>query len=210
MAASTAGYPAGRAAPRDDEPLIARTPPGGGVTDRTALVVVDVLNPYRHDDADRLAASMAQVVDEIAGLVRRAREQDVPVIYVNDNYGHWNSSVDQLLETALRDGRHPELVEPLRPPAEASFVIKARHSIFYETPLAYLLRQLGVTRLMLCGQATEQCILYSALDAYVRHLAVAVPVDAVAHIDAELADAALAMMRRNMRAELRPAARCRL
>ena len=174
----------------------------------TALIVVDVLNPYDHEDADELVESMAAVVSNIAELVRRAREEDTPVIYVNDNYGHWNSSSDKLLRAAL-DGRHPELVEPLRPPEDASFVIKARHSIFYETPLEYLLRNLGVGRVMLCGQVTEQCILYSALDAYVRHFDVAVPPDAVAHIDSELADAALEMMRRNMRADAQPVVACR-
>ena len=174
-----------------------------------AVVVVDVLNPYLHEDADALAGSMAGAVGPIADLVERALHADVPVIYVNDNYGHWNSSSSQLVDVAL-DGRRPELVEPLRPPAEASFVIKARHSIFYETPLEYLLRQLDVGRIVLCGQATEQCILYSALDAYVRHFAVTVPSDAIAHIDGELAAAALRMMSRNMRAEVRPAARCEL
>ena len=174
-----------------------------------ALVVIDVLNPYRHEDADALARSMADAVAPIAELVDRALGSDVPVIYVNDNYGHWNSSSSELVEVAL-DGRHPELVEPLRPPAEASFVIKARHSIFYETPLEYLLRQIGARRIALCGQVTEQCVLYSALDAYVRHFEVTVATDAGAHIDRELADAAVRMMSRNMRADVKPAAKLRV
>ena len=58
------------------------------------------------------------------------------------------------------------------------------------------------------GQVTEQCILYSALDAYVRHFEVVVPPDAVAHIDAELGEAALRMMERNMRASVVRAADC--
>jgi nicotinamidase-related amidase len=174
----------------------------------TALVVVDVLNAYDHEDADRLVESMARVVPQIVQLVQRARDEEVPVIYVNDNYGHWNSSSAQLVDIALNEGRHPELVEPLRPPEDASFVIKARHSIFYQTPLEYLLRQLDLSRIMLCGQVTEQCILYSALDAYVRHLSVAVPIDGIAHIDPELADAALRMMRGNMSADVRPACDC--
>ena len=176
-------------------------------TPRTALVVVDVLNAYDHPDSECLAESMAEVVPQIQRLVQRAREEEVPVVYVNDNYGDWNSSSGELLEAAM-NGSHPELVEPLRPPPDAKFVIKARHSIFYETPLEYLLRQLGIARIMLCGQVTEQCILYSALDAYVRDLRVAVPTDGVANIDPELADAALRMMRRNMRADLSPAAEC--
>jgi nicotinamidase-related amidase len=63
---------------------------------------------------------------------------------------------------------------------------------------------------VLVGQVTEQCILYSALDAYVRHLRVTVPPDGVAHIHQDLADAALKMMERNMRAELTVCADCRL
>jgi nicotinamidase-related amidase len=176
--------------------------------DRSALVVIDVLNPYDHDDAGPLAESMRAVVAPISGLVRRACDEDVPVIYVNDNYGDWTLSMAQIADNAVSDGSYPELVEPLLPPAGANLVVKARHSAFYQTPLEYLLGQFGVTRVVLCGQVTEQCILYSALDAYVRHLEVGVPVDAVAHIDDELARAALRMMRRNMRADVEPAARC--
>jgi nicotinamidase-related amidase len=58
---------------------------------------------------------------------------------------------------------------------------------------------------ILTGQVTEQCILYSALDAYIRHLVVRVPADAVAHIYEDLAEAALKMMERNMSADVSPA-----
>ena len=83
-----------------------------------------------------------------------------------------------------------------------------RHSAFYSTSLAYLLNRLETKRLVLTGQVTEQCILYSALDAYVRHFPVVIPTDAVAHIDAELGAAALKMMGANMEAELTSAADC--
>lgn len=96
-------------------------------------------------------------------------------------------------------------MEPLLPDDDSLFVVKARHSIFYETPLTYLLSQLDVGRVVLCGQVTEQCVLYSALDAHIRHLDVTVPDDAVAHIHQDLAQAALRMMERNMNASIRKA-----
>ena len=170
----------------------------------SALVVIDMLTTYDFEDADKLVGSAKAAVPNISALLDRARREDVPVIYVNDNYGDWNSSADELLQAGL-DGEHPELVEPLRPPEDASFVIKARHSVFYETPLEYLLRQDDIERIILVGQVTEQCILYSALDAYIRHFDVHVPPDAVAHIHADLAEAALKMMEINMRADLTPA-----
>jgi nicotinamidase-related amidase len=55
---------------------------------------------------------------------------------------------------------------------------------------------------VLVGQVTEQCILYSALDAYVRHYQVTVPRDCVAHIHEDLAEAAFKMMERNMKARV--------
>jgi nicotinamidase-related amidase len=175
---------------------------------RSALLVIDMLNPYEHEDAERLAESAAEAVPSIRLLLDRANEEDIPVVYVNDNYGDWNSSASELVDRAT-EGRHPELIEPLLPPEGVSFVIKARHSVFYQTPLEYLLDQMEVTRLVLAGQATEQCILYSALDAYVRHFQVAVPRDAVAHIHRHLADAAQEMMERNMSAEIVDSAECK-
>ena len=160
-----------------------------------------MLNPYDHEDADRLTRNVESVVEPISAIVERAQAQGAEVIYVNDNYGDWNSSQEELAERAMA-GRRPDLVEPLLPPEEASFVIKARHTIFYMTPLEYLLAQREVDHLVLVGQVTEQCILYSALDAYVRHLRVTVPPDGVAQIHEDLADAALKMMERNMRATL--------
>jgi nicotinamidase-related amidase len=167
----------------------------------SALIVIDMLNPYEHDDADELAAHVADIVDPLRRLIDRARESDVELVYVNDNYGDFAASRDQLIERALA-GRRPELVEPIVPGEGCDLLQKVRHSAFYATSLEYLLGQREVTQVILTGQVTEQCILYSALDAYVRHYSVCVPSDAVAPIDLELGDAALAMMRRNMRAEI--------
>jgi nicotinamidase-related amidase len=183
---------------------LARVPPA-----KTALLVVDMINSYDFEDAEKLLASARQAVPNIRALIERARAEDVPVIYVNDNFGRWNSSPSELVEEVL-GGEHGDLLEPLVPDDDAQFVVKARHSCFYETPLEYLLRQDDVGRVVITGQVTEQCVLYSALDAYIRHLEVAVPADAVAHIHEDLARAALRMMEVNMRADLAPGADVRL
>ncbi|MFJ6087747.1 cysteine hydrolase family protein [Streptomyces sp. NPDC092369] len=168
---------------------------------KTALIVIDMINTYDHDDAVLLTPSVKASLPAVTGLLHRARRLDVPVIYVNDNFGQWRSHHGELVETALR-GPHADLVEPVAPDDESFFVVKARHSAFYETPLSYLLAEQGVDHLVLCGQVTEQCVLYSALDAHIRHLRVTVARDAVAHIHADLAEAALQMMERNMGARI--------
>ncbi|MFE9397617.1 cysteine hydrolase family protein [Streptomyces flavidovirens] len=168
---------------------------------KTALIVIDMINTYDHDDAELLLPSAREAVPAIVRLLKRARESGVPVVYANDNFGEWRSHHGEIVDTAL-SGPHAELVRPLQPDDDSLFVVKARHSIFYETPLGYLLTSLGIDHVVLCGQVTEQCVLYSALDAHIRHLRVTVPRDAVAHIHPPLAEAALEMMRRNMHAEI--------
>ncbi|MFF0066276.1 isochorismatase family cysteine hydrolase [Streptomyces sp. NPDC005279] len=170
---------------------------------RSAVIVIDMMNTYDHADVDLLLPSIEKAIVPMVQLIDRARKHEVPVIYVNDNFGEWRSHHGEILETALA-GARADLVEPLRPDDNSLFVVKARHSIFYETPLAYLLNQLDVGHIVLCGQVTEQCVLYSALDAHIRHLQVTIAEDAVAHIHADLAEAALKMMQTNMDAHIVP------
>jgi nicotinamidase-related amidase len=167
----------------------------------TALVVVDMLNPYEHEDSEPLMNSVEEMLPALQRLISGAVDRDAGVVYVNDNYSDWSAGRAEIIKAAL-DGAGPQLVEPIVPDADLPFVVKARHSIFYQTPLEHMLRNAGVDRVVLAGQVTEQCILYSALDAYVRNFEVVIPRDAVAHIHEDLAQAALRMMETNMRAEI--------
>jgi nicotinamidase-related amidase len=174
----------------------------------TAVLVVDMMNNYQHPDAEHLIPNVEKIIDPLADLVQRAREaDDVDLIYVNDNYGDFTADFTDIVRSACH-GERPDLVDPIVPTQHSRALTKVRHSAFYASPVAYLLRRLCTERLILTGQVTEQCILYTALDAYVRHFSVVIPTDAVAGIDAELGRAALTMMERNMGAEVTNAADC--
>jgi nicotinamidase-related amidase len=174
----------------------------------TALLVIDMLNAYQHEDAEKLVPNVADIIDPLANLIATARERDdVDLIYVNDNYGDFTAARDDIVKSALT-GAQPDLIKPIVPDDDCRFLMKVRHSAFYATALDYMLGRLETKRLILTGQVTEQCILYTALDGYVRHLPVVVPRDAVAHINPDLAKAALKMMEKNMSAEIATAADC--
>ena len=162
----------------------------------TALLVVDMLNPYDHEDADKLVESVREVLPRIVDLRDRAHASDeVLLVYVNDNYEQWSETRDDLVRTAM-EGEHPELVEPIALPGGVPFLPKGLHSVFYQT-LGPPAPVQGVKRIVMCGQVTEQCIFYSALDAYLRGYEVDIPRDAVAHIVPEFAEAALGMAEKN-------------
>ncbi|MEO3808255.1 isochorismatase family cysteine hydrolase [Sphaerisporangium sp. B11E5] len=174
----------------------------------TALIVVDMLNPYDHEDVDLLVKSAERVVPPLARLVGRAHaREDIELIYVNDNHGDFTASREEITQRA-RAGKRPDLVEPLLPPRDRPFLPKVRHSAFFGTSLEYLLHHREVETVILAGQVTEQCVLYTALDAYVRHYSIKIPRDCVAHIQPDLADAALRMMERNMRAVITVSGEC--
>ncbi len=82
----------------------------------TAVLVIDMMNAYRHPDADKLAPHVAAIIDPLGRLVARARDRDdVDVIYVNDNYGDFTAQPHATSCRAHSDGEHPELVEPVAP-----------------------------------------------------------------------------------------------
>lgn len=173
----------------------------GAVAD-IAVLVLDMFNPYDHEHAELLVPSVEQVVDPLSSLLARARRRDdVDLVYVNDNHGDFTAGREDIVEAAVQ-GARPDLVKPFVPSKDCRFLTKVRHSGFYSTPLGYLLGRLGTRRVVICGQVTEQCVLYTALDAYVRHFEIRVWPATVAHIDPDLGKAALRMMEQNMRAEL--------
>lgn len=152
-------------------------------------------------DGRALRRNAPKAVPVIADLIQRARRASVPVIFVEDHQGRWGASGEQLIESARKHGLG-ELIEAILPLPGDPVVVRARPSAFDHSTLEDLLHARGVRRIILTGQATEQGILYSTLDASVRRYQVVVPQDAVAAIDPSLAGAALRMMDRNMHAEI--------
>jgi len=61
----------------------------------SALIVVDMLNAYDHDDAKPLKASVEHVFTPVRKLIDSANEQGFDVLYVNDNFGDWSAGQEQ-------------------------------------------------------------------------------------------------------------------
>jgi nicotinamidase-related amidase len=128
---------------------------------------------------------------------------NVPVIYANDNFGRWRSDFREVVEHCLRGGvRGRPLAELLRPGPEDYFVLKPKHSAFHATTLATLLQYLGTKRLVLTGIAGEQCVMITAVDAFLRDYELRVPSDCVASQDPADNEQALRYMERVLHAKI--------
>jgi nicotinamidase-related amidase len=117
----------------------------------------------------------------LARLKKNARLANVPVIYVNDNFGQWRSEASKLLAHCLRsDCVGKPFVKAIQPDKQDYCVLKPMHSAFYQTPLDLLLRHLGASSIILAGLATNSCILCTAHDAKMRDFKITVVSDCCA------------------------------
>ena len=141
-----------------------------------ALLLIDVINDLEFPEGDQLRRFALPMAHRIAALKQRARQEGVPVIYVNDNFGRWRSDFNAQVEHCLKDGvRGQPVVELLRPDEDDYFVLKLKHSGFFSTALDTLLEYLGAEAVVLTGSATNICVLFTANDAYMRDLRLGVP-----------------------------------
>jgi nicotinamidase-related amidase len=170
-----------------------------------ALLLIDVINDLEFPGGDRLEPSGRRMAEHLAPLIARARSAHVPVIYVNDNFGRWRSDFRSLLQHCLQEdvlGR--EIARMLVPEESDYFVLKPKHSGFYSTTLELVLQHLGPTTLVLTGIAAENCVLFTAHDAYLRDYRLRIPSDCVASQCERDAELALAHMHRVLKADTRP------
>jgi len=102
-----------------------------------------------------------------------------------------------LLDHVLEDGvRGEPIAKLLHPAKEDYFVLKAKHSGFYDTQLDLLIDYLHVKTVILGGFATDMCVLFTASDAYLRDIEIVVPPDCCAAATMEHHNQALHHMSR--------------
>jgi nicotinamidase-related amidase len=164
-----------------------------------ALLILDLISDFRFEDGPQLLRAALPAARRIARLKARARTAGAPVIYVNDNRGRWRSDRDQLVQECMAiDAPGRPVVELLAPQPEDYFIFKPKHSAFYATPLEALLEHLGTRTLIITGATVEQCVLFTAVDAYLRDFELVIPRDCVAGLTQQRH--ALAHLQRVLRA----------
>ena len=172
---------------------------------RTALLLVDVINDMDFEGSEALVRLAEPMARRLRALKARARAAGVPTIYINDNFGKWRSDFRMLVEHCVNDpvpGR--EVARLLTPDEEDYFVLKPKQSAFYGTTLDTLLRDLQTTTVVLTGIAGDNCVLFSANDAYMRDLRLCIPSDCVASESEAENHYALQLMQKVVKADITP------
>jgi nicotinamidase-related amidase len=185
----------------------------GNVPDESpvVLLLIDVINDLEFEDNQSLLKHTAPMANRIAALKERARANGIPAIYVNDNFGKWQSDFQKQVDHCLHDDVCGKgLVEKLKPQPDDYFVLKPKHSGFFSTTLDTVLRYLNAHTLILTGIAGDRCVLFTANDAYLRDYRIFVPSDCVISSDPRENRQALKLMERVLAADIRTSSRLRL
>lgn len=161
-----------------------------GLGANDALLVIDAIDLFEHEDADRLLRSFRSRLKDVGATIEAARARNVSVVYVNDHHGRWDGDAPGLIETAC-SGPGSDVVAAVRPRPGEPFLFKARYSAFDHTLLELLLGELDTKRLILVGSTTEGCVVQSGIDARELEFKVTIVANACASIDDELEQLAL-------------------
>jgi nicotinamidase-related amidase len=182
----------------------------GNVPDQcsVALLLIDVLNGLDFEGSQEFAARAVRMAERIAALRENAKRAGVPVIYVNDNnVGRWRSDASGMVQHWIEsDAPGSPIVRRLAPAPDDYVVLKPKHSGFYATPLETLLLYVRARGLVLAGFTTDQCVLFTASDAFLRDYTLFVPADCTATVEERDAEPALRLMRERLHADTRPSA----
>ncbi len=169
-----------------------------------ALLLIDVINDFEFEGGGALLDLALPVGKNIARLKKAAKEAGIAAIYVNDNFGRWQSDFRKIVAHSREDSaKGKAFVELLLPEEDDYFVLKPKHSGFFSTSLELLLKHLTATNLILTGIAGNNCVLFTANDAYMRDYKLFVPADCVVSNTAEENEYALKQMQSVLKADTR-------
>lgn len=148
---------------------------------RAALLIIDVINDLEFPGAQKVLPWAMKMADQLIPFRAKAHHASVPVIYANDNYGHWRNEPNELYKHCMRpSARGRELSRRMKPTREDYLILKPRHSAFFATPLQPFLEHLQVKELILAGIATNLCVLFTAHDAHMHQYPITVLSDCCA------------------------------
>jgi len=170
----------------------------------TALLILDMISGFDFEDGETLFPKALKAAQNLSKLRDRARSAEIPVLFVNDNFGKWKQDFGAFVRSVKDSEKGSQMIDLIGPEPGDYHILKPQRSAFYATPLEVLLLTLNVSELFITGVTTDICVLFSAHDAYMRGYKLHVPSDCTAAVEDAHHRSALEFMARVVYAETRP------
>lgn len=169
---------------------------------RPVLIAVDIQKGDHDKDVKPAIPSMPgyqERMDRAPGLINKARECGVPVIFFQEAHRRdhidFGRELDGVEDVHLLEGDPgTEIVDEVGMRADDYFIRKRRYSCFFGTELEILLKGLKADTLILIGGLTNVCVHYTFVDAHQNDYFCRVVEDCVSGSSLDAHDAALNAM----------------
>lgn len=153
---------------------------------RTALLIIDMQNDFVLDGAPLRVAQGRAVIPKILEILGHFRAENQPVFHVLRVHRRDGSDVEIIRKElfakqpfAVEGTQGARVVDELSPAPGEYVIHKTRMSAFIGTELDLMLRNLGITDLIVTGIQTPNCIRTSVFDAIAYNYHVTLIEDAV-------------------------------
>lgn len=160
---------------------------------KRAIIVADMLNDFV---TGKLGSVRAQkIVPNIANLIKKARKQGIPIIYLRDAHTPADREMKIWGEHAMKGTKGSEIIPELKPESTDIVIEKRWYGGFANTDLPEILKKKGIDTLIFTGVSTDICIQNDVALAYFSGYYTIVLSDCTASIDEEAHEYALKYMK---------------
>lgn len=166
------------------------------------VLVVDMVRGFCEEGHNLyVGATIREIIPRIRELLRQEKARGSHIIFLCDTHDPDDLEFEMFPPHCIRGSEETEVIPELQEFAE-EVIPKRRFSGFFETNLDQRLKELKPDKVIVVGDCTNICVLYTVADARNRDYAVAVPGDCVATFDSEAHRFALHQLKTVLGAEV--------
>jgi len=164
--------------------------------EQKALLVIDMINDFVLDGAPLKVPKIEKIIGPIKREIEKARNEGYQVIYLCDSHDEHDREFELFPPHAIKNTDGSKIIDELKPEGSDLIIRKNTFSGFLGTDLDDVLKKLSVKKLIVTGDVTNICILYTVADAVMRGYKVDIIKDAIAGINRRDHNFALEQMKK--------------
>ena len=158
------------------------------------VLVADMVRGFCEEGRNLyVGPTIREIIPRIRELLEHEKTAGSRIIFVCDTHEPNDKEFEMFPPHCIRGTEEPEVIPELAEFAE-EIIPKRRYSAFFETNLEDRLAELNPEKIVIVGDCTNICVLYTAAEARYRDYAVEVPADCVATFDPDAHTFALKQM----------------
>lgn len=166
------------------------------------VLVVDMVRGFCEEGHPLyVGPTIREIIPRIQALLREEKAKGSHIIFLCDNHDPDDLEFQMFPPHCIRGTEEAQVIPELREFAD-EIIPKRRYSGFYGTCLEQRLRELKPDKVIVVGDCTNICVLYTVADARNRDYPVEVPADCVATFDPEAHQFALQQMEKVLGAKV--------